>query len=160
MMTESQMTMWDVLGLITTPCLVLAVLFFLLTACRRRRSGKAARLALGIRCVLLSDTHMDHAALSDILPAGDVLIHAGDFTTMGRDGQAEQFNSWLGEMKIRRGFQHIFVVNGNHEYVCANSLETSPKIRYLEVYFTGTMHRGNLGLRLFCQMQHFSRTTR
>ncbi len=120
------MTLWNVLGLITTFCAVLAALFYLLTTCRRRR--RRPRLALGIRCFLLSDTHIDHAALSDVLPAGDVLIHAGDFTNMGRDGHAEQFNSWLGEMKLRCGFQHIFVVNGNHEYVCANSVDISSKL--------------------------------
>jgi 3',5'-cyclic AMP phosphodiesterase CpdA len=62
-----------------------------------------------MRLVILSDTHNDHRALD--VPAGDVLIHAGDFTCYGRQEHAEDFNAWLGELP----HAHKIVVNGNHE---------------------------------------------
>mmetsp|Transcript_62533 Transcript_62533/g.102427 ORF Transcript_62533/g.102427 Transcript_62533/m.102427 type:complete len:264 (+) Transcript_62533:50-841(+) len=72
------------------------------------------RLALphlprGLRVVCLSDTHNAHRDLQ--LPAGDVLIHAGDFTQFGKEEHASDFNDWLGEQphKIK------LVVLGNHE---------------------------------------------
>jgi hypothetical protein len=41
----------------------------------RRREGV-------VRLVLISDTHNKHRQL--VMPAGDLLIHAGDFTERGR----------------------------------------------------------------------------
>lgn len=62
-----------------------------------------------LRIVVISDTHNDHAALN--VPDGDVLIHAGDFTSYGRLEHAVSFNDWLGTLP------HAvkIVVNGNHE---------------------------------------------
>lgn len=61
--------------------------------------------------VLISDTHELHRELD--LPAGDVLIHAGDFTMLSRSLAAiRDFNSWLGELP----YEHKLVVPGNHEF--------------------------------------------
>ncbi len=68
---------------------------------------------LGVRVVCISDTHGDHEKM--VLPSGDILIHAGDFTRFGRADHAEKFNSWLAEQKMKGNFQHVIVVNGNHE---------------------------------------------
>ena len=65
---------------------------------------------LGIRCVLISDTHGCHRQIQ--LPEGDVLIHGGDFTRSGLLDDAEDFNNWLGEQP----HAHKLVVFGNHEY--------------------------------------------
>jgi len=67
------------------------------------------RPRLGLRLVLISDTHGCHRRLT--LPAGDVLIHAGDFTNMGHLPDAKDFNEWLGEQT----FTHKLCVFGNHE---------------------------------------------
>jgi len=69
--------------------------------------------ALGITIVAISDTHGHHRQLD--MPKGDVLIHAGDYTLYGKREHADDFNAWLGEIKDTFGYQHIFVVNGNHE---------------------------------------------
>ena len=58
---------------------------------------------------MISDTHNDHRSLK--VPDGDVLIHAGDFTSFGRKSHAEDFNKWLGELPHKTKI----VVNGNHE---------------------------------------------
>jgi hypothetical protein len=63
----------------------------------------------GLRVVLISDTHGAHRKLA--LPAGEVLIHAGDFTRFGKHSDATDFNEWLGMQQ----FEHKLVVLGNHE---------------------------------------------
>ena len=64
---------------------------------------------LGIRIIAISDTHGHHRGLD--MPAGDVLIHAGDFTLHGKREHIDDFNEWLGELP----YKYKFVVNGNHE---------------------------------------------
>lgn len=62
-------------------------------------------------CVLMADTHELHRDID--VPAGDILIHAGDFTmSSGRLSAIEDFNEWLGELPYR----HRIVVPGNHEF--------------------------------------------
>jgi len=67
------------------------------------------RSRFGLRLVLISDTHGCHRKMS--VPEGDVLIHAGDFTLMGRESDVTDFNDWLGALPHK----HKLVVNGNHE---------------------------------------------
>ena len=67
--------------------------------------------SLGIKIVMISDTHGHHRDVN--IPDGDVLIHGGDWTQHGKLEDALDFNTWLGEIKSK--FQHIIVVNGNHE---------------------------------------------
>ena len=62
-----------------------------------------------LRLVLISDTHMQHRKL--VMPKGDVLIHAGDFTNKGRVKDIKEFDSWLGELD----YAHKIVVFGNHD---------------------------------------------
>lgn len=64
---------------------------------------------LGLRVVCVSDTHGRHRNV--VVPAGDVLIHAGDFTHFGKMKDVQDFNTWLGELPHRVKI----VVNGNHE---------------------------------------------
>ena len=45
------------------------------------------------------------------VPAGDILIHAGDFTNFGDADNAKDFNEWLGDLP----HPYKIVVNGNHE---------------------------------------------
>ena len=62
-----------------------------------------------LRVVLISDTHMQHRKL--VMPKGDMLIHAGDFTNKGRAKDIKDFDDWLGEMD----YKHKIVVFGNHD---------------------------------------------
>lgn len=105
----------DVLTLIIS-CLVVTMTFAYLVLTKRKCGDQLKyRDRLGIRVVCISDTHGDHRKLSDSLPRGDVLIHAGDFTRFGKLEHAQDFNLWLAEMKAQNDFQQIIVVNGNHE---------------------------------------------
>jgi hypothetical protein len=52
---------------------------------------------LTMRIVYISDTHELHRELS--VPAGDLFIHAGDFTFFSeRLSMYRDFNEWLGEL--------------------------------------------------------------
>lgn len=62
-----------------------------------------------MKCVLLSDTHGDHASLD--CPDGDVLIHAGDFTESGGLEETIRFANWI----ENQPYDHKLVVAGNHE---------------------------------------------
>lgn len=61
------------------------------------------------RLVLLSDTHGFHDRLR--VPDGDVLVHAGDFCTSGKEMQARAFAGWL----KRQPHAHKVVIAGNHD---------------------------------------------
>jgi hypothetical protein len=71
-----------------------------------------------VRFVVISDTHdhhfceqQGHRHPAPIIPEGDVLIHAGDFTSTGTEHQVAQFNAWLGSLPHK----HKIVIAGNHE---------------------------------------------
>ncbi|KAG2379286.1 hypothetical protein C9374_007425 [Naegleria lovaniensis] len=72
-------------------------------------------LKLGIRIVVISDTHGFHRHLK--FPDKEenkemILIHCGDMTD-GTEEQMKEFNDWLGE--IKHNFSNIVVICGNHE---------------------------------------------
>jgi predicted phosphohydrolase len=72
--------------------------------------------------VCISDTHELHRELD--VPAGDILIHAGDFTMFSKSASAIlDFNEWLGGLPHR----WKILVPGNHEFF----LESDPSRRRL-----------------------------
>jgi Icc-related predicted phosphoesterase len=65
-----------------------------------------------VRIVCISDTHDLHREL--VVPRGDLLIHAGDFTFLSqRPSMLRDFDKWLSELPHR----HKVVVPGNHDYI-------------------------------------------
>jgi len=70
------------------------------------------------RVVVISDTHLQHDRLS--LPEGDLLIHAGDFTSQGTAREVSRFVTWLD----KQPHPNKVIIAGNHEF-CA---ETVPRI--------------------------------
>ena len=82
-----------------------------------------------VRLVLVSDTHGHHLCeahghkhASPSIPDGDVLIHAGDFTSTGREGEVRDFNTWLGALP----HQTKIVIAGNHDLTF--DLENYPEL--------------------------------
>lgn len=65
-----------------------------------------------MRLVFISDTHQRH---DFVIPDGDVLIHAGDFTMEGRIPELQRFASWINVVRIGGGFKDVVVIPGNHE---------------------------------------------
>ena len=63
-----------------------------------------------VRFVAISDTHGKHGALG-LLPLGDVLVHAGDFTERGDLAEVDAFCEWLSQQPHARKV----VIAGNHD---------------------------------------------
>lgn len=66
-----------------------------------------------VRVVCISDTHnlTNYGGPLSRVPNGDVLIHAGDFTNVGKIKDVEAFNDYLGTLS----HSHKVVIAGNHD---------------------------------------------
>jgi Icc-related predicted phosphoesterase len=64
-----------------------------------------------MRIVCISDTHSRHDQLE--VPPGDVLIHAGDSTMVGRVEEIVKFDHWLGRLP----HPHKILIAGNHDWL-------------------------------------------
>lgn len=62
-----------------------------------------------MRITVISDTHSKHRELK--LPGGDLLIHSGDFSSMGYQHEIKNFCEWFSQQDYR---DKIFIA-GNHE---------------------------------------------
>jgi predicted phosphohydrolase len=83
--------------------------------------------------VCISDTHELHRELD--VPAGDILIHAGDFTMFSKSASAIlDFNEWLGKLPHR----WKILIPGNHEFF----LESDPSRRRLISNATVLINQG------------------
>ena len=61
-----------------------------------------------MKIVCLSDTHHNYDME---VPEGDVLVHAGDFSSFGQSIEISQFARWLKEQPHK----HKLFIWGNHE---------------------------------------------
>ena len=75
----------------------------------------------GLRYVAVADTHLLHHDIGK-LPAGDVLVHAGDVLVQGNRHHSnhfaalwQDFGSWLRVQQEQGGFQYALVTGGNHD---------------------------------------------
>jgi predicted phosphohydrolase len=64
-----------------------------------------------MRVVCLSDTHNRQGRFT--VPDGDILVHAGDFSMMGRHDELVRVATWLAALPHR----HKIVVAGNHDWM-------------------------------------------
>jgi Icc-related predicted phosphoesterase len=58
----------------------------------------------------ISDTHTQHHKLN--LPAGEMLIHAGDISSRGAEHEVLDFIEWFGE----QDFKYKIFIAGNHDF--------------------------------------------
>jgi len=71
------------------------------------------------KIVAISDTHNRHkhltsSAMGNLLPDGDLLIHAGDFSGRGQKGEVESFLKWLVQQAPKYTHGIVFIA-GNHD---------------------------------------------
>lgn len=66
-----------------------------------------------MKITLISDTHNKHKQISHHLPGGDVLIHAGDLTSMGYEHEIREFCSWFNKID---NYDHKIFIAGNHDW--------------------------------------------
>lgn len=69
-----------------------------------------------MKVVVISDTHNLHSKL--ILPAGDLLIHCGDFSSFGSVKEIISFNNYLKTLP----FDKKLIVPGNHDLLCEKDI--------------------------------------
>lgn len=66
-----------------------------------------------LRVVCISDTHSLHSQFpKDFLPPGDILIHSGDFSNVGRYSEIKEFLEWFGS---QTQYKHRILIAGNHD---------------------------------------------
>lgn len=63
-----------------------------------------------MKIVCISDTHSQHRGLE--LPEGDLLLHAGDVSRIGKRSEIEDFLAWF----AAQPHQHKVFIAGNHDY--------------------------------------------
>lgn len=67
-----------------------------------------------MKFVVISDTHGLHREMR--LPAGDVIVHCGDFCNFGNREHAYDFLDWFRELD----FEHKVFIAGNHDRIAAD----------------------------------------
>lgn len=72
-----------------------------------------------MKLVAISDTHNKHNEVK--IEKCDILIHSGDWTSMGYQHEVENFAKWLNKQPA----EHIIIVPGNHEKMFENSYPLS-----------------------------------
>jgi len=85
-----------------------------------------------MKIICLSDTHGRHWDIINI-PAGDVIIQAGDISSTGTHGEIEDFLDWFSSLNFR---YKIFIA-GNHDFLFQRSPDIARRfipsgISYLE----------------------------
>jgi Icc-related predicted phosphoesterase len=76
-----------------------------------------------MKITLLSDTHTKHKhvhnkGLGD-LPGGDLIIHAGDISSMGYKHEIVEFAKWFNQLE----YKHRIFIAGNHDWGFQNNVE-------------------------------------
>jgi len=64
------------------------------------------------RITHISDTHNKHKQLNGKLPGGDILIHSGDISSLGRKHEVEGFIKWFNEID---NYAYKIFIAGNHD---------------------------------------------
>ena len=64
------------------------------------------------RITHISDTHNKHKQLNGKLPGGDILIHSGDISSLGRKHEVQGFVEWFNGID---NYTHKIFIAGNHD---------------------------------------------
>lgn len=88
-----------------------------------------------MKLVLLSDTHGQHKHWNNKVPDGDVLIHAGDISSVGTEYQVVLFLEWFSKLPHK----HKIFIAGNHDWLFERDsevvraiLKNYPTLTYLQ----------------------------
>jgi Icc-related predicted phosphoesterase len=78
------------------------------------------------RITFVSDTHNKHNHVPAAwFPGGDILIHAGDISSMGYEHEIRQFCKWFSKIP---GYDHKVFIAGNHDWGFQNNAEKVAEI--------------------------------
>ena len=66
-----------------------------------------------MKITFISDTHNKHNLITEDLPGGDLLIHAGDISSMGYEHEIKNFCKWFDNLS---NYTHKVFIAGNHDW--------------------------------------------
>jgi Icc-related predicted phosphoesterase len=81
------------------------------------------------RITHISDTHNKHNQLNGLLPGGDLLIHSGDISSLGRKSEVERFVKWFNDID---NYTHKIFIAGNHDMTFDREQLLRDKLAYFE----------------------------
>ena len=89
-----------------------------------------------MKITFISDTHTKHHQVTSLLPGGDLLIHAGDFSSQGYKHEVDGFFDWFNELD---NYTNKIVIAGNHDLMFEDDpmlakdiISHYPKVTYLQ----------------------------
>ena len=78
-----------------------------------------------MRITLISDTHNYHKKITQDLPGGDLIIHAGDLTSRGYQHEIREFCKWYNELYK---YDNKVFIAGNHDWGFQDQIEKTNEI--------------------------------
>jgi Icc-related predicted phosphoesterase len=102
---------------------------------------------------ILSDTHNKHNHVKGDLKGGDLLLHAGDISSMGYEHEIREFAKWYNSLD---NYTTKVFIAGNHDWGFQNNVEktkeilnTYKDINYLEDEFLGIIEGGEPEIKIW-----------
>jgi hypothetical protein len=77
----------------------------------------------------ISDTHNKHNQLNGLLPGGDLLIHSGDISSLGRKSEVERFVKWFNDID---NYTNKVFIAGNHDMTFDREILLRDKLAHFE----------------------------
>lgn len=78
-----------------------------------------------MKITFISDTHNKHKFVTNDLPGGDLLIHAGDLSSMGYEHEIREFCKWYDSLD---NYTIKIFIAGNHDWGFQNNVEKVKEI--------------------------------
>lgn len=77
----------------------------------------------------ISDTHNKHNQLNGKLPGGDLLIHSGDISSLGRESEVVRFIKWFNGID---NYTNKVFIAGNHDMTFDSEILLRNKLDYFD----------------------------
>jgi Icc-related predicted phosphoesterase len=65
-----------------------------------------------MKIILISDTHGKHEDMFHTLPEGDMIIHSGDISNVGKINEINEFTEWFSKLP----YTYKIFIAGNHDF--------------------------------------------
>lgn len=89
-----------------------------------------------MKITFISDTHTKHHQITSQLSGGDLLVHAGDFSSRGYEHEVDSFFDWFNGLD---NYTNKIVIAGNHDLMFEDDpmlakdiISYYPKVTYLQ----------------------------
>lgn len=79
------------------------------------------------KITVISDTHNKHKQVNPYLDGGDILIHCGDISGMGKNNEVDDFCKWFDEID---NYDTKIFIAGNHDWLFQTNPDAAKEIVY------------------------------